>query len=136
MKPIKKIVLQFIIIEACSLLAGIILAMGGAEYSGRFMVSEFMGNNGWQAGALFYGLIGISLGAYLGAILSTKILHKKASLLAGLLISLLIYGLNVMPYSHGIALLNTIQLYLLPAIGAVIGINWHLIRSKLKSTQE
>ncbi len=132
MKPFKKFILQFVIIEVCSLLVGIALGGEGAGYSGRFMVTEFMGNEGWQAGLLFYGLIGISLGAYLGAILSIKILRLKGSPLTALLISLLVYGLSVMPYNHGIAAFSTIQLYLLPAIGAMIGINWHLIKPKLK----
>jgi energy-converting hydrogenase Eha subunit B len=134
MKPTKKIIIQFVIIEVCSLLFGILFGMEGAQYSGEFMVTKFMGNDGWQAGALFYGLIGISLGAYLGAILSIKILHIKGSFFAGFLISLLVYGLNIMPYDHGIPVLGTIQLYLLPAIGALIGINWYLIRPKLNIT--
>ncbi len=134
MKPAKKIALQFIIIEICSILFGVLLGMEGAQYSGRFMVTKFMENDGWQAGMLFYGLIGMSLGAYIGAVLSTKILHTKGSFFAGFLVSLLIYGLNVMPYDLGIAVLGAIQLYFLPAIGATIGINWYLIRPKINIT--
>src|SRR3989338_8033452 len=105
-KLVNKIAIQFIITEICSILFGILLGMEGAQYSGKFMVTKFMGNDGWQAGFAFYGLIGISLGGYIGAVLSTKILHTTGSFLAGFLVSLLVYAINVMPYDHGIAALG------------------------------
>ena len=131
MQQTKKFIIQFIIIEVSSIFFGIVLGMQGAEYSGRFMVTEFMGNVGWQAGALFYGLIGISLGAYIGALVSTRALRIRGSFFAGFVGSVLVYVSSLIPYDHGIEVLGAFQLYLFPAIVVMVGINWHLVRSKL-----
>lgn len=114
-----------------SIVSAVLLTMFGETTSGLSIVTYFTELKAWDEVLFFYLVTGLSIGSCIGAIVSGKLWSDKSSFIACVIMSLVVYGLNQNYFTPNIQIVFFAQIYLLPTIIAVTGINWYLIQEKL-----
>lgn len=124
MKKRTKIFAQFIIGLVGSIVIGFIGLILGSGIGGNYGFPAFGGVVGWEAGGVFFALLGIAIGGLLSVMLATKLMHKKRRYLVGIIASILAFCMDFLLYDYNMNLAILVLIVVLPSVVITVAMNW------------
>ena len=129
-----KLFVQFISSVMGSIVLGIIGLWVGATIGGNFGFPEFGGNTGYEAGGVFFAIVGISLGSLLGIINAKKRQKKQYKYSVASMIAVVVMVITgVILFDYNLPPVNGLTILFVPPIVFTIITNWQYF-FKQKST--
>ncbi len=128
-KWIAKILVEWTLGVLGGIVIGILGLLLGADIGGNQGFPSFGGAMaGWEAGGVFFGLLGISSGSFAGVLIVQRAIHKWSDFFAALLgagvafaVDFALYDFSAPPWTH-------ILILVMPSSLVVIGSHWRQIR--------
>lgn len=121
-----KIALQFIVSLILGILLGIVGLIIGAMIGGNFSFPEFGGNLGYEAGGAFFGILGISLGNLLGAIIIKELSKEKINYLITLCTAVITAVIGLLSFDYYMSSFVGLTILFLPTLVLTLVTNKNL----------
>jgi len=115
-----RIFLQFIVSLIGSILLGIAGLIFGATIGGNYGFPAFGGNVGYESGGVFFAIVGISLGAMLGAMFVRKLRQEKFSNGIASMIAIVSICVSVVLFDYKMPWFVGFIILLLPATAFIL----------------
>ncbi|MBA4336939.1 hypothetical protein C0416_04185 [bacterium] len=118
---IMKIFIQFIFSLTCSVIFGLIGFTNGANFGGNYGFPRFGGGVGWESGGMFFMIMGIALGSFIGITLARKLQKEKLKFKIASITTLIIICIQIAVFYNGVpqfALFGIVML-LIPSVALV-----------------
>lgn len=123
-KTIGRIVLQLAVGTAGAIIIGIAGILLGANIGGNFGFFGFGGAYpGWEAGGVFFGLLGIALGGLAGVAVVQNGAHEQGCYLAALLGAGAGFVIDFSLYDYNAPALTLVLILLIPPSLVLLGIH-------------
>lgn len=129
-RNITEVFLQILLGLVFSVLLGMINLFVGAIIGGNFGFPPFGGNSGYEAGGVFFGILGLSLGCLIGMIIVDIIFHRKRKYTSALIAAALVAVINLVLFDRELSLFMAVIILLLPLLVLIIMMNWQKITGK------
>ncbi len=129
-KWIAKILVEWTLGVLGGIVIGILGLLLGADIGGNQGFPSFGGAMaGWEAGGVFFGLLGISLGSFAGVLIVQRAIHKWSDFFAALLGAGLAFAFDFALYDFSAPPWTHILILVMPSSFVVIGSHWRQIRT-------
>jgi len=120
-----KVFAQFVSSLVGGILLGILGLIVGATIGGNFGFPEFGGNAGYEAGGVFFAIVGISAGSLLG-IMTAKKLQKETQkyLTASIAATVVMVVIGVILFDYNMPPAIGLTILLMPPVVLTLITNW------------
>jgi hypothetical protein len=127
-KWVGRILVQWALGALGGIIIGILGVMVGAGIGGNHGFPGFGGATaGYEAGGVFFGLLGIALGSFAAVVIIQMVLHERCSFLVALLGSSVSFAADLALYDYYAPPWTLILIVAMPPTLAVVGIHWRRI---------
>ena len=110
------------------IIVGILGVMVGAGIGGNHGFPGFGGATaGYEAGGVFFGLLGIALGSFAAVVIVQMVLHERCSYLVALLGASVSFGADLAIYGYHAPPWTLVLILAMPPSLVLVGIHWRRI---------
>jgi uncharacterized membrane protein YeaQ/YmgE (transglycosylase-associated protein family) len=125
-----KIFTQFISGLVGSVILGIIGLIIGTIIGGNFGFPKFGGNVGYEAGGVFFAIVGISLGSLLGIMFAKKMQKEQHNHILALITAIITTCIGIFLFDYNMSLVVKLIILLIPSVMLTAVTNWRKIYSR------
>lgn len=111
-----------------AILLGIIGLVIGAYIGGNFGFFEFGGNAGYEAGGVFFAIVGISFGSLLGIMFVKKLLKEKYKYSIITMTAIVTSCVGVILFDYNMPLAVGLIILLMPPVVLTAIANWKKLK--------
>lgn len=111
-----KILFQFVSSLICGMLLGIAGLVIGVEIGGNYGFPSFGGNYGYEAGGVFFAIVGISLGSLLGIMAVKKMQKEKHKYTIASIAAIIIICIGVLLFDYNMSPVIGLTILLMPSV--------------------